>query len=194
METTILNTTSVTAALAACTLLLAACQGPSSPSVGDSAAPQAEQGGPSDDNGGDGPVRSLTDEERTELEADGTVLATWEEPDGVVVALGYESGDGVGVELVGVPQGFLTGDVFGGSGELLLPDDTCNFQTVEDGWTVVLTNQPSTTVRVEGSDQRLAVEGTTAVSIGSREIGVVLVEVGHTQDSPPPSVEGQGSC
>ncbi|MFP5308205.1 MAG: hypothetical protein ACLGIR_01330 [Actinomycetes bacterium] len=180
--------------MAACTLVLAACQGLPSPTVGDSAAPQTEQGNSSDDDGGDGPVRSLTEEERTALEAEGTVLATWEEPDGVVVALGYESGDGVGVELVGVPQGFLSGASFGGGGELLLPDETCNFLTVEDGWTVVVTNEPSTVVRVEGSGQRLAVEETTAVRVGDREIGVVLVEVGHTQDSPPPSVEGQGSC
>jgi len=168
-----------TAALASAALFLAACQGPSSPS---------------DDGAGDGPVRSLTDEERSELETNGTVLATWEEPDGVVVALGYGSGDGVGVELVGVPEGFLTGGSFGGSGELLLPEDVCNFQTADDGWTVVLTNDTSATVTVEGSGGRYAVEDASAVSVGNRTVGVVLVEVGHTEYSPRPSIDRRGTC
>lgn len=139
------------------------------------------------------PGGSLTDEELAELERDGgVVLADAALPDGVVAAVGYPDGDALGVELVGVPRELLRGGSFG-SEELLLPGDTCSFQSVDEGFTVVVTDEPGVTVTVVGPDDR-AVEEARPATVGDREVGVVLVEVGHSQDSPRPWVGAGTEC
>lgn len=194
-------------ALVAIVVALAACDGTTpTPNVADGSPtdqgtgttePGAVDGGTDDGTTNVGPGdtgRSLTDEELAELERDGgVVLADAALSDGVVAAVGYPDGDALGVELVGVPRDLLQGGSFGGSGELLLPGDTCNFQSVDEGFTVVVTDEPGVTVTVVGPDRR-AVEEARPATVGDRQVGVVLVEVGHTQDSPRPWVGSGIEC
>jgi hypothetical protein len=163
------------------------------PAATDGGTDDGTDGGTTSASRGDS-GRSLTDEELAELEQNGgVVLADAALSDGAVAAVGYPDGDALGVELVGVPRDLLQGGSFGGSGELLLPGDTCNFQTVDEGFTVVVTDEPGVTVTVVGPDDR-AVEEARPATVGDREVGVVLVEVGHTQDSPRPWVGAGTEC
>lgn len=143
----------------------------------------------------DGPVMTLDPATVAELTADGgRIIASAGSPDErVVVVLASAVGDGaIAAELASVPEGVV--NEFGGAGELLLPEDSCQFATSTLGWTVVVTDAPQATVTLPLADGSTVEQPTRAAVVGDREIGVVLAEGMLDLAGEQPRAEPGGDC